>query len=258
MYSIYGAESSKHTIVAIPALGERKEMYEQLAKLMPSYKWIVFDLPGSHQQIVEDASVLSFCEYMKTTLQELNVMKAHFIGNSLGAWIIQAFATKYEHFVATLTLLDGGHYFLGERHEHEDETLLRGIENWEDIKNAIHEFVVSIPHLQTYSYEQFESYMLGNYMKLPDGYAHHFNEFHYNELAKELTTNNFCLKGSSLPIFIVLAGGMKDDYSVEQATNFSKYNQYVEVKTIENGFHYLPLTNTKEVSDSLTSFLTNN
>ena len=79
MYLIYGAESSKHTIVAIPALGERKEMYEPLAKLMPNYKWIVFDLPGSHQQIVEDASILSFCEYMITTLQELNVMKAHFL-----------------------------------------------------------------------------------------------------------------------------------------------------------------------------------
>lgn len=258
MYTFYGSETSEHTIVAIPALGERIEMYEPLAKLMPNYKWIVFDLPGSQQQLVKDASISTFCEYIKTTLSEQNIEKAHFIGNSLGAWIIQAFASKYEHFVATLTLLDGGHYFLGARREHEDETLLRGIENWEDIKHAIHEFVVSVPHLQTDSYEQFVSYMLSNYIKLPDGYAHHFNEKHYNELSKELVTNDFCLKGSSLPILIVLAGGMNDDYLVEQATTCAKYNQYVEIKTIENGFHYLPLTNTKEVFESLTYFLNSN
>lgn len=257
MYSIYGDESSKHTIVAIPALGERKEMYEPLAKLMPEYKWIVFDLPGSQQQNVDDASILTFCVYIKTTLQEHNITKAHFIGNSLGAWIIQAFAAQYEHFVYSLILLDGGHYFLGERHEHEDDTLLRGVENSEDIKNAIHEFVVSIPKLQAYSYEQFESYMLGNYVKLPDGYAHHFNEQHYNELSKELVTNNFCLKGSSLPISIVLAGGMNDSYSVEQAEIYAKHNRSVKIKKIENGFHYLPITNTKEVCEIITSLLQN-
>ena len=258
MYSIYGDDSSKNTIVAIPALGERKEMYEPLAKLMPDYKWIVFDLPGSQQQIVEDASIFTFCEYIKICLHDLKITKAHFIGNSLGAWIIQAFAAQYVHYVHTLTLLDGGHYFLGARREHEEETLLRGVENWEDIKKAIHDFVVSIPNLQAYSYDQFESYMLGNYVKLPDGYAHHFNEQHYNELAKELITTDFCLKGSSLPSLLMLAGGMNDDYSAEQATNYAENNQFVEIKTIENGFHYLPLTNTKEVSESLTYFLINN
>ena len=257
MYSIYGNESSKYTIVAIPALGERKEMYEPLAKLMPDYKWIVFDLPGSQQQDIDDASILAFCEYMKTTLQEHNIREAHFIGNSLGAWIIQAFAAQYEHFVITLTLSDGGHYFLGARHEHEDETLLRGVENWEDIKNAVHDFVTSIPNLQAYGYEQFETYMLNNYVKLPDGYAHHFNEKHYNELSKQLVTNHYCLKGSSLPILVLLAGGMNDPYSVEQAKNYAKHNQFVEIKLVENGFHYLPITNTKEVCKIITPLLKN-
>ncbi len=258
MYSIYGAKSSKHTIVAIPALGERKEMYEPLAKLMPEYKWIVFDLPGSQQQIVKDASILTFCEYIQVTLHELNITKAHFIGNSLGAWIIQAFAAQYERFVLTLTLLDGGHYFLGTSHEYEEETLLRGVEKWEDIKFAIHEFVATIPNLQAYSYQQFETYMLSNYIKLSDGYAHHFNEQHYNNLSKELVTTDFCLKGSSLPILIVLAGGMNNDYSIEQASVYANNNQFVEIKTVENGFHYLPITNTKEVCESITYFLSNN
>ena len=255
MYTIYGSETSEHTIVAIPALGERKEMYESLAKLMPDYKWIVFDLPGSQQQLVADASISTFCAYIKTTLSEQNIEKAHFIGNSLGAWIIQAFAAKYKDFILTLTLLDGGHYFLGEIQEHQDETLLHGVENWEDIKIAVHDFVTSIPNLQAYGYEQFEAYMQNNYVKLPDGYAHHFNEKHYNELSKELVTNNYCLKGSSFPILVLLAGGMNNSYSVEHAKMYAKVNQHVDIKMIENGFHYLPLTNTKEVYELLKSFL---
>ena len=255
MYAILGNETSEHTIVAIPALGERKEMYEPLAKLMPYYKWIVFDLPGSQQQLVADASISTFCACIKTTLSEQNIEKAHFIGNSLGAWIIQAFAAKYKDFILTLTLLDGGHYFLGELQEHQDETLLRGVENWEDIKNAVHDFVTSIPNLQAYSYEQFENYMQNNYIKLTDGYAHHYHEQHYNELSKELVTNNYCLKGSPLPILILLAGGMNNSYSVKQAKIYAKVNRHVEIKIIENGFHYLPLTNTKEVYELLKSFL---
>ena len=46
MYDIYGDITSKKVIVAIPALGERKEMYKFLADQLNMYKWIVFDLPG--------------------------------------------------------------------------------------------------------------------------------------------------------------------------------------------------------------------
>ena len=41
MWTIYGNETSDHTIVAIPALGERKEMFQALANELSDYKWFL-------------------------------------------------------------------------------------------------------------------------------------------------------------------------------------------------------------------------
>ena len=50
MYAFYGNTDSKEIIVAIPALGERKEMFHPLANQMKEYNWLVFDLPGSNKR----------------------------------------------------------------------------------------------------------------------------------------------------------------------------------------------------------------
>lgn len=47
-YAMYGDKQAQEVIVAIPALGERKEMFLPLVAQLPTYRWFIFDLPGSH------------------------------------------------------------------------------------------------------------------------------------------------------------------------------------------------------------------
>lgn len=255
MYTIYGNEQANEVIVAIPALGERKEMYVSLANEMKEYKWIVFDLPGSNKEILEDYSIPAFCAYIKETLDELTIEKAHFIGNSLGAWIIQAFTASYPQYVRSLGLLDGGHYFLGERNEnHEDVILPRAIEKIEDIQEAVKELTYAMPQLSKQAYAQFESYMLANYIELPDGYAHHCDNDAYNALSKEIETTNYCLTDVKKPLLLIIAGASADEMSYSKAMSFNERFNQAEVFILENGQHYLPLTNTIQVAEILIGF----
>ena len=99
----------------------------------------MFDLPGSQKQQLADYSIPAFCHLIHEMLVEQHINQAHFIGSSLGAWAIQEFADQFPQKVQSLTLLDGGHYFLGERGEaHEDVELSANIESFDDIAAAIH------------------------------------------------------------------------------------------------------------------------
>jgi hypothetical protein len=42
MYEIYGDKTAKQTIIAIPALGERKEMFIPLAIKIPNFQIFIF------------------------------------------------------------------------------------------------------------------------------------------------------------------------------------------------------------------------
>ena len=255
MYEFYGNTDSKEIIVAIPALGERKEMFQSLANEMNKYSWLVFDLPGSNKQQLNDYSIPSFCEYIKQTLELLNIHKAHFLGNSLGAWVIQAFTSNYPEYVSSLALLDGGYYFLGERNEsHEDVELPSAIENFEDIKDAIKELTYSMPNLENQAYTNFETYFLNNYIKQGDFYTHHCNEVAYNSLSKEITSIDYCLKEIPIPIILLIAGASADEISIEKSLIFSGKFEQAKVNVIKNGQHYLPLTNTLSVSEILEDF----
>ncbi|WP_379495774.1 alpha/beta fold hydrolase [Oceanobacillus longus] len=112
-FKVYGSIDSDKTIIALPALGERKEIYESLSWYLKEYKIIAIDLPGHNQTEQVDNSISSFVLEIENILKKLMVSSAHFIGNSIGGWIIQAFYSKFPHYVESLTLLDGGYYFLG-------------------------------------------------------------------------------------------------------------------------------------------------
>lgn len=258
MYEIYGNIDSKEIIVAIPALGERKEMFQPLADEMHQFKWIAFDLPGSNQQQLDDYSIPSFCKYIQQILESQYILKAHFLGNSLGAWVIQAFTSYAPQTVRSLALLDGGHYFLGERNEpHEDVTLDKDIENFEDIQNAVKEFIYSMPSLDDQACVNFEDYLLSNYIKQGDFYAHHCNEVAYNALSREICTINYCLTTIDVPTILLIAAASADEISLEKAASFREQFQKAKVCLIENGQHYLPLTNTKAVAKVLRDFYAN-
>lgn len=255
MYAFYGNTDSKEIIVAIPALGERKEIFQPLAAQMNAYNWLVFDLPGSNKQQLKDYSIPSFCEYIRQTLEVLNIHKAHFLGHSLGAWVVQSFTSNYPKYVRSLALLDGGHYFLGERNEpHEDVELPSEIENFEDIKDAIKELTYSMPNLENQAYTIFETYFFNNYIKQGNLYAHHFNEIAYNALSKEIISIDYCLKEIYVPTILLIAGASADALSIEKATAFNKKFEQATVQLIENGQHYLPLTNTVVVGETIKNY----
>ena len=255
MYALYGNKESKDIIIAIPALGERKEMFQPLATHMKEYRWLVFDLPGSNKQQLNDYSIPSFCEYIKQTLEALHIQKAHFMGNSLGAWVIQAFTASYPQYVRSLALLDGGHYFLSDRNEvHEDVELPSTIENFEDIKEAVKELTYSMPNLDDQAYIRFESYFLNNYIKQGDFYAHHCNEVAYNSLSKEISSINYCLRELPVPTILFIAGASADELSIKKSKAFSEQFEQANVRIINNGQHYLPLTNTIDIANILVDY----
>lgn len=256
MYEIYGNENAVKTIIAIPALGERKEMFHPLANKLAEFKWIAFDLPGTNKEQQESYAIDSFCQTIYQTMQKLNIVSAHFVGNSIGAWVIQAFASMFQDNVESLIFLDGGHYFLGELdNAYEYTELLSGVEDFEDIRLAVKEFTYSMPNLAQENYEWFEYYFIGNYISLENGYAHHCEEIAYNALSKEVSSVNYCLNEIPYPTLLVIAGASASEYSIQQAQLFSKQNyENVAVRIIQNGQHYLPLTNTRDVANSMLDF----
>lgn len=255
MYEIFGNDKSEKIIIAVPALGERKEMFKPLADKMGSYMWLVFDLPGSNKEELNDYSIFNFCHYVEETIKVYNIKKAHFVGNSLGAWIIQAFAGKFPEYVESLVLLDGGHYFLGDRgEEFEEVDLLSSIVDFKEIRAAIQDLTSSMPNLDKESYRYFEEYLLHNYIKQGDFYTHHCDNTAYNNLSREVTFINFCLKNSTIPIHLVLAEAAADEFSIQKSEVFKSKYIKSKVTKIKNGQHYLPLTNTREVSKILEAY----
>lgn len=257
MYEFYGDKTAKQTIIAIPALGERKEMFIPLALKVQNFRILAFDLPGNNGQISEDYSIPSFVRYIKATMKELKIKEAHFIGSSLGAWIIQALAAQVPHVVQSLTLLDGGYYFLGDKNEpYEDVELPTTIEDFEDIRAAVHELTYSIPNLTKECYENFEYYFLNNYIKIGNFFRHHCSEIAYNALAKEITITNHYLQSTDIPMQLLIADGEKDEFLLTKIEQFKVHHPTANVHIIENGHHYLPLTNTDEVANCLSNFFT--
>lgn len=113
MYQFIKNKENTQTIVALPALGERKEIYKPLVQEMSQFNWVLFDLPGANKQQLGDNSISYFVQYIKDVLNQLKIEDAHFMGNSIGTWIIQAYYTQHPQDVLSLIMLDGGYFFLG-------------------------------------------------------------------------------------------------------------------------------------------------
>lgn len=91
-YVEYNQENTRETIIAIPALGERKEIFEALAESLKEFRFLAIDLPGHNNYTFhEDFSIEKYVVDINNLLDKLSVSKAHFIGNSIGVWIIQSY-----------------------------------------------------------------------------------------------------------------------------------------------------------------------
>ncbi|MGM9924929.1 MAG: alpha/beta fold hydrolase [Bacillus sp. (in: firmicutes)] len=255
-YKIYGDQKSNKVLITLPALGERKEMYEELANRLREYKVISFDLPGHNQSISDDYSILAYIEKINETLDDLKITSAHFIGNSIGGWIIQEIYKVYPQKVSSLLLLDGGFYFLGEREDMEEKIKLPVIDKLEDLKEAINDTVNNMEGLNKDTYSKLKDYMFSNFVHKNNTYIHHSNEDALNVLHKEILTSNHCLPNDvDIPVGLVIAQNNLDDVSRQKLIEFKSQYPLAKVKVIENGYHFLPITNTEEVADFIQTFL---
>ncbi|WP_102275529.1 alpha/beta fold hydrolase [Cytobacillus massiliigabonensis] len=255
-YKIFGHTKSAVTILAIPALGERKEFYIPLAKQLNDFRWIVCDLPGHNNYETKDMTINSYVNNLKDLLDSLDVTKVHLVGTSIGATIIQAFYQKYNKVVKSLFLLDGGYYFLGERQGTQEEMTPQKIEKYEDIRDAVHDFTYSIEGLRKQNYEQFEHYFLENYIEDSGYYKHHCDVDSYNALSKEVDSINYCLKEQpDIPLILLLAENNLDEFSKKKVKEFQARYPLAKVQIINNGHHYLPLTHTAEIKEFIQLYI---
>lgn len=251
-YKLYGDKDNNETIIALPALGERKETFEILSRYLKDYKIIAIDLPGHNQTEQVDYSISAFIKEIRNIMNQLEVSTAHFIGNSIGAWIIQAFYSEYPDSVDSLTLLDGGYYFLGEREDFEEEIQLPIIESLKDLEEAIRETTNSMEGLTEEVRDHFNSYLMSNFVWKDNVYKHHSNEEALNSLSKEVSRVDFCLKQKiDKPFLLIVAEQSMDDFSKEKVKVYQKLHTNLSVTVISKGHHFLPITNPIQVANTL-------
>lgn len=255
MYQFIEKEGNKQTIVALPALGERKDIYEPLVQKMEQFNWVLFDLPGTNKQQLEDYSVTHYTQYIKNVLNQLEIESAHFMGNSIGTWIIQAYYTQYSQDVLSLIMLDGGYFFLGDINSHTHIDLPK-IEDFDTLMHAVKNLVNNSPAANKYLYEK---YYLNNFVKEDNHYIHHSDEVALNVLSFEVSTVDYRLTETQIPIYLLIASeGFYSDspQQVDQyIKEFKESNTNTEVYIVEKGQHFLPMTNTEDVVNILLDVL---
>ena len=246
---LYNQGNNKPTIVAIPALGERKEIYESLAENLKEFQLLAIDLPGHNNEASKNFSIETYIEELKRLLAELSISEVHLIGNSIGAWIIQHFYKKFPEIVLSITLLDGGHYFIGDYSGGEDEEIeLSAVEKLEDLQQAIQEQVEAMD-MPSFMKEKFTVYLLGNFVNRDGIYVHHSDAVAVNALSKAVTKTNYCLKEESdVPLLLLLADKEKDESEAEKKVAFRLSQSEAIIKVIPKSHHLLPITHPAYVS----------
>ena len=244
-YIVYNEDVSENIFIALPALGERKEIYEKLAERLPQCKIISFDLPGHNEYMPEDFTIRNFTNNLHKQLKELGVKKAHFMGNSIGAWIIQDYYNLYPSDVASLWLLDGGHFF--EKRIVSNQIELPVTDRLEVITATIESLTNELSNPADSHF--FKNYFIQNFIFQDSLYNHHANEEIVNALAEEIETTNFCTDSFTIPIFLYIS---EENYAYDEykiyVSNFEKKHNLKAI-IINNSKHYLPLTNSKDIAE---------
>ncbi|MGE7689053.1 alpha/beta fold hydrolase [Lysinibacillus sp. NPDC097214] len=252
-YIQYNAFQNKEVIIAIPALGERKEMYAALASTLPEADIVAIDLPGHNGQLDSDFSFQSYNKAIKEIMEYLKITKAHFLGNSIGAWIIQNFYTNYPDSVKSLILLDGGYYFIGEyQPDDKAEIQLPIIDRLEDLQEAINEEVSNMVNVSTENQEYLYNYFLRNFVEKNNIFYHHSNVKALNDLSKAIEKNNYCIENEiPLSVLLLLADDHPDSLLDKKLNRFQERQPNAQVEIIPNSYHFLPLTNPGEVAERI-------
>jgi triacylglycerol lipase len=105
----YWDGGSGEPLVLVHGLGANKGTFLGVAKILAKrYRTIILDLPGfgdSDKPLDADYGVDADVSYLDQFLVALDVPKAHFGGNSLGGWIVAAYAARFPEKVDSLWLL---------------------------------------------------------------------------------------------------------------------------------------------------------
>ncbi|MGE8033709.1 alpha/beta fold hydrolase [Lysinibacillus sp. NPDC093692] len=252
-YIQYNAFQNEEVIIAIPALGERKEMFAALASALPEAYIVAIDLPGHNGRLDSDFSFQTFINTIKEIMEHLNITKAHFLGNSIGAWIIQKFYTNYPDSVQSLILLDGGYYFIGEYQlDDEAEIQLPIIERLEDLQEAITEEVSNMINLSAENKEYLYNYFFHNFVEKNNIFYHHSNVKALNDLSKAIEINNYCIENEvPLSVLLLLADDHPDSLLHKKLNRFQGRQPNALVEIIPDSYHFLPLTNPSEVAERI-------
>ena len=96
-------------LVLVHGLGASRATFVAVARhLTPRYRVIIPDLPGygdSGKPPDADYGIDAQVEYLDRFLLALGIGRAHFGGNSMGGWIVAAYAARFPAKVASLWLL---------------------------------------------------------------------------------------------------------------------------------------------------------
>lgn len=251
-YAIYGGASvSKEAIIALPPLGERKEVFSSLGSVLSGHRIISFDLPGHNGEV--DMSLTNYLKGIHHVLNQLEISEAHFIGNSIGAWIIQKYYGTYPKEVLSLTLLDGGYYPINER---PSEYIQLPIIHKNDFIPAIKEHCQQMSKLTNETSEVLFSYLKNNFILTGEEYKHHSDEKAVNRLIQQIhTDSSYYLRKCDIPLQLLIADLNLDEISKTKLTAFTKEHPNTDVYHINNGYHFLPITNTKEVAEKINQLM---
>ena len=246
---LYNQGNNKPAIVALPALGERKEIYEAMAENLKEFCFLAVDLPGHNKDAGHDFSIEKYIQELKELLDQLSIEKAHFIGNSIGAWIIQSYYKFFSETVLSITLLDGGYYFIGDYDAGEVEKIeLPVIKQIEDLKIAIEQQADSMD-LSSRNKERFKIYLLDNFIQKDGVYIHHSDVNALQTLSRAITETNYCLQqDTEVPVLLLLADQEKENSEEEKIKSFLLLHKDATIKLIPNSYHLLAITNPLEVA----------
>ena len=252
-YIIYNEQIENKTMVGLPALGERKEIYKKLAEKLPGLKFICFDLPG-HSSSGLDMTIENYLKEIHKILTELNIRNYHLIGNSIGAWLIQAFYQQYPNYIQSLWLLDGGYDY--EKNPNEEEIKLPQTENFEDIEGSINAMIALTKTLENEEDKTFFlKYFIDNFVYEDGVYKHHANEVIVNRLVKEIDVQKLGSQTFHVPVFLCVAS--ESFIQVINRMFFYEFEkrQNVVSHIIPNGQHLLPLTNSDDIANLMLKYL---
>ncbi|MCX2738388.1 alpha/beta fold hydrolase [Pontibacter anaerobius] len=107
MKNTYTDHGSGDTLVFLHGFCESKQVWAEFTKpLQQKFRTIALDLPGfgDNTHNISSYSMESMADYVKHTLEELNVRRCILVGHSMGGYASMAFAKKYGNMLQGLCL----------------------------------------------------------------------------------------------------------------------------------------------------------